>query len=116
MKGYFITDTGYVVRYGEAEEGTANFVASDQLPSRTREGLCLRANDDRTEIDYVPITHIASPHPVPPALQIRQLKARLAATDYQAIKFAEGELTEAEYEPTRQQRAAWRAEINLIEN
>lgn len=44
-----------------------------------------------------------------------ELKRNLEATDYQAIKFAEGELSEEEYAPVREQRRAWRAEINVLE-
>ena len=47
--------------------------------------------------------------------EIAELKRALADTDYKAIKYAEGELTFAEYEPTRVQRAAWRARINELE-
>lgn len=47
--------------------------------------------------------------------QIAQLKARLNKTDYQAIKLVEGEITESEYAPIKEQRKAWRAEINELE-
>ena len=47
--------------------------------------------------------------------KIRNLKSKLAETDYKAIKFAEGELTEEEYAPIREERRAWRAEINAME-
>lgn len=43
------------------------------------------------------------------------LKAKLQSTDYMAIKFAEGLLTETEYAKTKEQREQWRAEINAIE-
>lgn len=46
--------------------------------------------------------------------RIAELKALLAKTDYQAIKYAEGELTAEEYADTKAQRKAWRAEINAI--
>lgn len=46
---------------------------------------------------------------------IRVLIYKLSSTDYKAIKFAEGELTEAEYAPTREERRKWRAEINALE-
>lgn len=36
--------------------------------------------------------------------QIQELKHNLVSTDYQAIKFAEGELTVEEYNKTKQQR------------
>jgi len=44
--------------------------------------------------------------------RIAELKRYLSDTDYQAIKFAEGELPEEEYAPIREDRKAWRAEIN----
>lgn len=50
-------------------------------------------------------------------LQIRigDLKNNLRNTDYKAIKYAEGELSEEEYAETLAQRRAWRAEINALE-
>lgn len=48
-------------------------------------------------------------------IEIRFLKERLAKTDYQAIKLAEGELSAEEYEPLREKRRAWRARINELE-
>jgi hypothetical protein len=48
--------------------------------------------------------------------RIAELKELLSNTDYKAIKFAEGEMTHAEYEPIREQRKAWRSEINKLEN
>lgn len=47
--------------------------------------------------------------------QITQLKKQLADTDYQAIKYAEGQLTEQEYAPIKSQRQGWRDEINQLE-
>lgn len=46
---------------------------------------------------------------------ILELKQKLSNTDYQAIKYAEGELTEEEYAPIKAQRKAWREEINRLE-
>ena len=40
---------------------------------------------------------------------------KLQQTDYKAIKFAEGLLTASEYAPVREQRNAWRNEINKLE-
>jgi hypothetical protein len=39
----------------------------------------------------------------------------LQASDYKAIKYAEGLLTEDEYAPIKTQRQAWREEINRLE-
>lgn len=47
--------------------------------------------------------------------RINYLKQYLASTDYQAIKFAEGEISEADYTPIKEQRRAYRAEINQLE-
>jgi hypothetical protein len=53
--------------------------------------------------------------PTPPAEEIAELKAKLAATDYQAIKYAEGALSAEEYEPTKIMRQEWRDRINELE-
>ena len=48
--------------------------------------------------------------------KIIELKRFLQSTDYQAIKYAEGELSAEEYAETKAQRKAWREEINSLEN
>lgn len=48
-------------------------------------------------------------------IRIGGLKSKLQSTDYKAIKYAEGELSAEEYAETREQRRAWRAEINALE-
>ena len=53
--------------------------------------------------------------PLDLALEIEQLKAQLAETDYKAIKFAEGWLTEEEYAPIKAERQALRDAINDLE-
>lgn len=47
--------------------------------------------------------------------RINELKKLLSSTDYQAIKYAEGLITEEEYEPIKTQRQAWRNEISELE-
>ena len=47
--------------------------------------------------------------------RINELKALLKATDYQAIKYAEGEMPYEEYAPVRELRKGWRKEINDLE-
>lgn len=47
--------------------------------------------------------------------RISELKEKLSASDYKALKYADGALTEAEYAQTRDERQAWRDEINEIE-
>ena len=48
-------------------------------------------------------------------LEIQQLKKSLSDTDYKAIKYAEGQLTEEEYSPIRLQRQSYRDRINELE-
>ena len=47
--------------------------------------------------------------------EIRTLKQSLAETDYKAIKYAEGVLTDEDYQATGIQRQAWRRRINELE-
>lgn len=47
--------------------------------------------------------------------RITELKSLLKATDYQAIKYAEGFISETDYAPIKAQRQAWRDEINALE-
>jgi phage-related minor tail protein len=47
--------------------------------------------------------------------QIALLKSQLAKTDYQAIKYAEGWISEEEYAPIKANRQAIRDQINELE-
>ena len=47
--------------------------------------------------------------------RIAELKSLLAQTDYQAIKYAEGQLSASEYAEMKKQRQMWRDEINELE-
>ena len=47
--------------------------------------------------------------------RISEIKRKLSETDYQAIKYAEGFICEADYAPIKAQRQAWRDEINALE-
>lgn len=47
--------------------------------------------------------------------EIAMLKAKLAATDYQALKYAEGHFTDEEYAPIKAERQSWRDRINELE-
>ena len=47
--------------------------------------------------------------------RMRELKQKLSETDYKALKFADGALTEVEYAPIKTARQSWRDEINEIE-
>lgn len=47
--------------------------------------------------------------------KIDETKEKLSQTDYQAIKYFEGFISEADYAPIKEQRQAWRDEINALE-
>lgn len=48
-------------------------------------------------------------------MRIIELRTALRNSDYKAIKFAEGEIPMNEYAPVKEQRKAFRAEINALE-
>ena len=48
--------------------------------------------------------------------QIRELKQKLFDTDYKAIKYSEGLLTDSEYAATKAQREEWRSAINKLKD
>lgn len=48
-------------------------------------------------------------------LRISELKTLLNESDYKAIKYAEGLISEAEYEPIKSERQKYREEINRLE-
>ena len=47
--------------------------------------------------------------------KLSSLQKLLNDTDYKAIKYAEGVITEEEYAPTKEKRQVWRAAYNAIE-
>lgn len=48
-------------------------------------------------------------------VQIKELKSQLATTDYQALKYAEGWISEQDYAPIKAQRQSLRDQINELE-
>lgn len=49
-------------------------------------------------------------------IRITELKNKLNNTDYKAIKYAEGQISEEEYASIKIERQKWRDEINNLEN
>lgn len=47
--------------------------------------------------------------------QINELKEKLRETDYQAIKYAEGLMSDEDYAVIKAKRQGWRDEINKLE-
>ena len=48
-------------------------------------------------------------------IEIQQLKKQLSDTDYKAIKYAEGQISESEYAPVKAERQGYRDRINELE-
>ena len=48
--------------------------------------------------------------------QINELKEKLRETDYQAIKYAEGLISEEDYAVIKAERQGWRDKINELES
>ena len=86
------------------------FEEFDRLLCEQSSGKELKVIDGKV----VAIEHIASEQELI-EMRIDELKQKLFTTDYQAIKFAEGAMTAAEYAPYKADRAKWRAEINDLE-
>lgn len=76
---------------------------------------CFNATLSKVIDNYTTIEEIEEQERAFALGRINELKNLLAESDYKAIKFAEGELTEEEYSPIRAQRREWRVEINRIE-
>ena len=53
--------------------------------------------------------------PDPPEWQLATAKAKLADTDYYALKFIDGELSEGEYATIRERRARLRERVRELE-
>ena len=89
--------------------------AVGQTVARITDTLAVPAHDEDESIGvYIPYTE-AELEKMAAEREIAELKANLEATDYQAIKYAEGVLTAEEYAPMKEQRKKWRARINELE-
>ena len=86
-----------------------------QTVSRIVETPAIPAHDKVEDIGvYIPYTE-EELEKMSARSEIAELKANLSATDYKAIKYAEGAMTEEEYAETKAQRQAWRDRINELE-
>ena len=121
-KGFLKNDKLIIAHHPavEAVEGVGHYETVAEYPSG---GKCVKkvwdvapveakaAYDEYEDIQvYVPYSEkeLAS-------REIVELKAKLTATDYKAIKYAEGVLSDTEYADTKAQREAWRNRINALE-
>ncbi len=104
--------TGYAVTGGfpggveiEEEELPEGFIEGFRCGKYLCEGGGVRENPGYEE-----------PEDISPVLEeIAGLKEELSRTDYKALKYMEGWLSEAEYTPIKAQRQALRERINELE-
>lgn len=102
--------------YEHLLENGNEFIYVDELPKYDLFRQALRVADKQLKVIDLEISpeREKTIQQIERSQRIAELKQKLASTDYKAIKFAEGELTAEEYEPTRLQRKAWREEINNL--
>lgn len=97
---------------------TSDFIFVESLPARDfyRQGLIVEngalvvKNLVLTKEQEERIVYIETLN------EINDLKQKLLDTDYQAIKYAEGVLSESEYSEMKAQRQLWRTTINELES
>lgn len=121
-KGYLKEDKLFKAHHAavEAVEGVCHYETIKEYPNGGKEVKKVwdvepveakAAYDEYEDIKvYIPFTEkeLAT-------REIAELKAKLTATDYKAIKYAEGVLSITEYAETKAQREAWRNRINTLE-
>lgn len=71
-------------------------------------------NSDGTFVD-IPLVE-EEEYNVPVEIEIARLKEELAETDYKAIKYAEGWISEEDYKTIKEDRQRIRNRINELEN
>ena len=91
--------------YGISEEELAKLRKHELKWSEDEEGHTILIPNDPTEENAIRDAQE----------EIAALQAYLAKTDYEAIKFAEGEMSDIAYEPFRVKRKQARARINELQ-
>ena len=104
--GYAICpDEFYSVFYSTSPSGFVNITVEGNVVT------AMNVNHEALEAYIASLAEIV----LTPEQEIAMLKAKLDATDYQAIKYAEGFLSVDEYSEMKAQRQAWRDRINGLE-
>lgn len=122
-KGYLKDDKLFIASHKEvkAVEGKYHYEVIKQYPSGGRDMAKVwdiepvegkKAYDEYEDIQvYIPYTQKELSK-----IEIIELKEKLLETDYKAIKYAEGQMTEEEYLPIKIERQSWRDRINYLES
>lgn len=104
--------------YYKAKVGNGYLNLKSPLSQRELENY-----EEITAEEFEQLTYVAPHVPTEAELhqaevrgQIAALKRQLAATDYQALKYAEGWISAGDYAEIKAQRQAWRDQINELES
>ena len=104
--GYAICpDEFYSVFYSTDPAGFVNITVEGDTVT------AMEVNNEALEAYIVRLAEIV----LTPVEEIAKFKDKLEATDYQAIKYAEGILSDVEYAEMKEQRQTWRNRINELE-
>lgn len=105
----YVTGQNELLRVIELPDDARPITADDELVLAAREGERLARENEYKQRAAAAAERLAK------ETRIGELKRMLNKTDYQAIKFAEGEMPTEEYASVKARRAAWRAEINELQ-
>ena len=96
---------------------TYDFIFVDTLPQVTPYRQTLKVVDNALSVEDLQLTAEQEKEVsiMEINIQINTLKEQLAETDYKALKFIDGEFTEEEYAPIREERKNYRTRINELE-
>jgi hypothetical protein len=111
MVYYYIDDNGKVIET-RTRPTAKNFIKLKRtlpVPCKTGYDSCLRIKENRVFYELIEKKEYKK------RIEIANLKQKLKDTDYKAIKYAEGQLTEEEYASTKVERQSWRDRINELE-
>lgn len=96
---------------------TSDFIFVDELPQVIPYRQVLKVVDNALTIENLQLTAEQEKNIsiIELNTKINILKEQLAETDYKALKFIDGEFTEEEYAPIREERKNYRIKINELE-
>ena len=96
---------------------TSDFIFVDELPQVIPYRQVLKVVDNALTVENLQLTAEQEKEIsiIEINTKINILKEQLAETDYKALKFIDGEFTEEEYAPIREERKNYRIKINELE-
>lgn len=96
---------------------TSDFIFVDELPQVIPYRQVLKVVNNALTVENLQLTAEQEKNIsiIEINTKINILKEQLAETDYKALKFIDGEFTEEEYAPIREERKNYRIKINELE-